>query len=198
VKDVLTAVAVLFGVAFVAPPADALWINLRPDQISQAVAYGRAGKDVPSETFEREWRVRAVGGGGIATVDSEFLVVARAARELARRGNPDRMNLPETMCAFLAGPALYVAVTLEVPQDQERAPIEARLEAGREVVVPLDVWPWQLVDRDRARGSAGAVRVSHYLKFPIDRIAPGSRVTVVTLGPGGRAWRFLLDLKTMR
>ena len=179
-------------------PAEALWVELRPEQIAQAIEYGRAGQDVPSEAFEREWRVRAEGGRGLATVDSEFLVVARAARELARRGNPDRMNLPETMCAFLAGPALYVAVTLDAKAGEERAAVEARLETGRQAVEPLEAWPWQLVARDRARGAARGLRVSHYLKFPLDGVDLGSRVTLVASGPGGRTWRFPLDLGSMR
>ena len=179
-------------------PAEALWVELRPEQIAQAIEYGRAGKDVPSEAFEREWRVRAEGGTGLATVDSEFLVVARAARELARRGNPDRMNLPETMCAFLAGPALYVAVTLDAKAGEERAAVEARLETGRQAVEPLDAWPWQLVDRGQDRGAASDVRVSHYFKFPINGIDLASQVTLVARGPGGRTWRFPLNLKIMR
>lgn len=189
--------AVALGVA-VAAPAEALWINLRPDQISQAIAYGRRGKDVPSETFEREWRVTATEGRGTVTVDSEFLVVARTARELARRGNPDDVNLPEAMCAFLAGPALYVAVTVEMRAGEEQVPIDARLEMGTRAVAPLDIWPWQLVARDRAQGAARGVRVSHYLKFPLDGLDLGSRVTVVASGPGGRIWRFPLDLGSMR
>ncbi len=189
---------VLLAVGLAAEPAEALWLNLRPEQISLAVAYGRAGKDVPSGSFEREWQIRAVEGRGIATVDSEFLVVARAARELARRGNMDGVNLPETMCAFLAGPALYVAVTLEVREGEESAPIEARIEAGNGAISPLDIWPWQLVARDSADGRRPGVRVSHYLKFPIDGIDPLGRVTVVVKGPGGGIWRFPLDLESMR
>ena len=188
---------VVLGVA-AGGSAEALWINLHPEQISQAIAYGRAGKAIPSETFEQEWTITATEGPGTATVDSEFLVVARTARELARRGNPDDVNLPEAMCAFLAGPALYVAVTVEVRAGEERMPIDAHLETGTRAVAPLEVWPWQLVARDRAQGAARGVRVSHYLKFPLDGLDFGSRVTLVASGPGGRTWRFPLDLGSMR
>lgn len=193
------AFAMVLGVGVGPDPAEALWLDLGPAQISQAVAYGRAGSDVPSETFEREWRVRAVGGHGSATVDSEFLVVARAARELARRGNADSgVNLPETMCAFLSGPALYVAVTLDVRKGEEDDAIEARLEAGDRVIAPLDMWLRQLVTRDGPGDATSGVTVSHYLRFPVDGIDPLGQVTVVTSGLGGRTWRFPLDLKSMR
>jgi len=197
VKNALTLLGVVLSVA-VWGPAEALWINLRPEQISQAIAYGRTGKDIPSETFEREWRVTATEGRGTVTVDSEFLIVARTARELARRGNPDDVNLPEAMCAFLAGPALYVAVTVEVRAGEEQVPIDARLEMETRAVAPLDIWPWQLVARERAQGAARGVRVSHYLKFPLDGLDLRSRVTLVASGPEGRTWRFPLDLGSMR
>ena len=190
--------AALVGVALMAPPAHALWLDLRAAQVAQAVAYGRAVRDVPSEVFEREWRVGAEGGGGVATVDSEFLVLARVARELARRGNPDALNLPDALCAFLAGPALYVGVTLEVPREEEARVIEARLEAGGRVIPPLEVWPDQFVVRETGPAAPSGLRVSHYLKFPIDGIDPQGRATLVTRGSDARTWRFVLDLGAMR
>lgn len=190
--------AVVAGIILAAQPADALWLNLSPNQLAEAVAYGRAARDVPSELFEREWRVRAEGGHGSATVDSEFLVVARVARELARRGNPESLNLPEAMCAFLGGPALYIAVTLEVASREETAAVEARLEAGGRLMAPLEVWPYQLVVREADPGATSTTRVSHYLKFAVDGIDPLGKVTVVTSNPEGRTWRFSLDLGAMR
>lgn len=190
--------AALAGVALAASPAHALWLDLRPAQVAEAVAYGRAARDVSPEVFEREWRVVAEGGGGVATVDSEFLVLARVARELARRRNPEDLNLPEALCAFLAGPALYVGVTLQVPGEEEARALDAWLEAGARVIAPLDVWPDQFVVRETGPAEPSGIRVSHYLKFPLDGIDRQGRVIVVTRGSGARIWRFVLDLGAMR
>jgi hypothetical protein len=186
------------AIGLAAAPGEALWVDLRPEQIAQAVAYGRAGRDTAAEAFEREWRVAAEGGGGTATVDSEFIVLARVARELARRGNEGSLNLPEALCAFLAGPALYVALALDVARGVEGAGIEAHLEWGGRAAPPLEVWPNQLLAWEAAGGGPALARESHYLKFSLEGVDPRGRVTLVAQGAGGRTWRFPIDLAAMR
>lgn len=177
---------------------EALWVDLRPEQVAQAVAYGRAGREMSAEAFEREWRMAAEGGGGTATVDSEFIVLARVARELARRGNPGDVNLPDALCAFLAGPALYVAVTLDVPGGAEGGAVDARLEFGGRAAAPLEVWPNQLLARDGPGTPEGRTRVSHYLKFSVEGVDLRGRVALVARHANGTAWRFPIDLGAMR
>lgn len=183
-------------------PAQAVWFDLTPEQIEQALAWGkdqlqdRLKKGLPIDEYEKEWEVDLGPGKGSAYLNTLFGVISYESRKYAGI----KMELPKeeidslllrfknklSFTLKLYGKEQYFAkkykVILEV-SEKKISPAYKDIFKGRES---------KLADPEAAYESAYTV------EFPAQEVDPQSRVTLVVTGPESKEIRFPFDLSKTR
>lgn len=175
--------------------AEALWFSLTPEQVEEAMAYGRAHRDVPFAVAFREWTVRGEAGPveGYARIEAPFVVAAHAAWAADHRQLTLSRAEVEGRLRPLRG-VLGFAVTVLGPGAVKPHPSGVSLVVGGESRAPLHL---EELAEEPPRG-VGPALAHLRAYFAASGIAAAGAVTLrVRLRDGGEL-AFPFDLGRIR
>lgn len=183
-------------------PAQAVWFELTPEQIQQAVAWGkdqlqdRLKKGLPIDEYEKEWEMDLGPGKGSAYLNTPFGTISYESRKYAGI----KMELPkEEIDSLLLRFKNKLSFSMKLyGKDRYFAKkYKVILEVGEKKIEPTykDIFKGReskLADPEAAYESAYTV------EFPVQEVDPQSRVTLVATGSEGKEIHFPFDLSKMR
>lgn|GEM_PF-508850 len=187
----LGAVAATWGWA---APADAIWVNLTPDQTDEAQKVGgfSASMGNPNRFIER-WTVNLGEGKGAALLMTEFLSVAFAAQTASRNMAALQPWEVQDAVARARGKLVFSVTTFGKKADYADG-LRGWVLYGKQKIQNTH---WQN-GKPEARGDGGFVADSTFW-FPMGDIDPNGKVTLLIENSAtGEEWRFPFDLSTMR
>lgn len=184
-------------VFFCAPkPSYAIFLKLTPEQIQEAIEYGRKNKNLDIADFSKQWTVAQEKTKGFATLFTPYHNIAYKARKSAveRRDFTNK----EIMEAIQIGDTLTFSVTVYGEEYdfamhyssvlyQKDMVIQPEFEFTPEIADASEFWP------DSPSHSARLV-----FKFPSKDIDPNILVTFVVIAPGGEETSYDFDLSRMK
>lgn len=181
---------------FFSPVAEAVWVNMTPQQVKEALAYGKAGKEVAMAEFSREWTVSLGEKVGWATLYTPFHNLAYKARKAAVEKR--ELEEQETHKALDIKQPLSFSVTVLSDSLYYTRQRPSYLRYGDKVVPSVyEFIPDICENSNFFPDSPGYVAACVY-KFPMKDIDPNSQVTLVVIKPEGEELHFPIDLSKMR
>jgi len=184
--------AVGLGLAALAPtPAAAVYLELTPQQVEEAVETGRAS--IMQEEFGQEWVVRLPGGEEVQ-VTTPFARVALAARLAAFKGEPLAEKEIQTHRERGKGRIQFL-VAVHGPKVDFARWYEAVLRLGQREVKTT----FSQNERTALRLEDGRYLARNIYVFPTEGLPPRGAVTLlVRTREGKEVLRVPIDLGAMR
>lgn len=177
-------------------PAQAMFMDLTPGQIEEAVRHGKAGKDSKMADFSREWTVSLGEKVGWATLYTEFHNLAYKARKAAVEMRELRPH--EIKKALVKRDVITFSVTVMTDSLYYNYHRPATLRIGERVEpASYEFQPEMCEDSEYFPESPYYVAACVY-QFPIQGIEPNSQITLTVIKPEGDEIHFDFDLSKMR
>ena len=185
-------------------PAEALWVDPGPEQIQEAIRWGKANleerkaKGLEIDGEDAEWEVNLGEGKGKGRVylQSPFAMISFEARKYAAI----QMEVPswqiDSILLQTKG-KLLMSIALYGKERYFARKYRVFLEADGKRIEPN----WVDVHRGVSYGlddSEAPLRAAYNVAFPLEKINPNSLVTLIAVDPQGNETRFPFDLSKMR
>lgn len=175
----------------------AIWTDLNPEQINQAIAYGKTRKEYPDEKFFKEWTVILKGTEERVGLYTKYNLLAMAAREAARESRELRPEEIETILSKAEGKLSFRATFYGSTPDFASSFHAVLLYNGR-IIQPIykenplaEPYGWRPMSPPIFRA------VSSY-EFPLKDIDPNAVVAIIFINPRGGERQVDIDLSKMK
>lgn len=198
VKKISLSICVLAFVAglFVLKSAYAAFSKLTPEQIQEAIDYGKKNKTMDMAAFSRPWIVSLGKGIGSATLFTPFHNLAYKARKMAVERR--EVTGEDIQLALAGGDLLSFSTTVYGEEydfamhhtahlNQKDAIIQPDFEFVPEIAEASEFWP-----------NSPAHEARLVFKFPAKDIDFNSLATLVIIVPGGEEISFPFDLSKIQ
>lgn len=193
-------VTVLVGLTMItgwAAPSPAILQRLSPEQIVEAIKYGKSHVQTDPLELLREWGVGLGPDKGDAIIITEFLALALAARQFAARGEElSPLNIEDAV-ARSSGKLVFRVSTYGNKVEFAKE-YTADLKPG-EKTIPATFWTNGVGEAYGDGISQPAFVVDSDFFFPAAGIAPDSSITLIVKDKDGKAVaEFKFDLAKIR
>jgi hypothetical protein len=191
---VVPALAAVLMTGLLARPAQAIWVDLTPEQTEQALKIGGFQASMGnSARFMEKWSVNLGPGKGAALLMTEFLSVAFAAEAASRNFASLQPWEVQDARARASGKLVFSVTTFGDKADYADGLRGWVIDGKREV----QNTHWQNGTPEPAEGG-GYVADSTFW-FPMEGIDPEAKITLLIRHEAtGKEWRFPFDLSQMR
>ncbi len=196
-KKILTTLVFLWCVCAFTPSSEAVIPELTNEDVQEAIKYGTDNKDVGYVEFFKDWRLNLGEGMGSARVITPFAKIAFEAKHAASEGEPLDEDVIEGIIKESKG---KLAVGMAIYGDSKAFAQEADavIEQDGKTVKPVESRPAMKAEPTDNWPNPPAYRAMCYYYFPMDKLDPDGKVTVVVSIPDQRGVRFEFDLSGMR
>lgn len=176
--------------------AHAILIGLSPEDIRDAIKYGKAGKHASMAEFSKEWTVVLGEKIGWATLYTEFHNLAYKARKAAVEKRELRQD--EIRRALAKRDVITFSVTVFTDSLYYNYHRPSTLRVGERVIpASFEFQPQICENSDFFPESPYYVAACVY-QFPFKGINPNAKVTLSVVKPEGDELHFNFDLSKMR
>jgi hypothetical protein len=174
--------------------AEAIWVDLTPEQTDQALQIGGFQASMGNPTrFMEKWSVNLGPGKGAALLMTEFLAVAFAAEAASKNFQSLQPWEVQDARARASGKLVFSVTTFGDRPDYADGLRGWVIDGKREI----QNTHWKNGTPEKAEGG-GYVADSTFW-FPMDGVDPDGKVTLVIRQNGTqKEWRFPFDLSQMR
>lgn len=181
---------------FLTPSAEAVWFNLNPQQISEAIEYGKAGRDTKMAEFSGEWTVSLGDKIGWATLYSPFHNLTYKARKAA----VERRELAEEEVKKVLETADTLSFSVTVFSDSLYYTYQrlSYIKQGEKTVRSSYEFLPDLCENSDFFPESPAFVAACVYKFPVKDLDPSAQITLVVIKPTGDELHFPFDLSKMR
>lgn len=190
----------LFPTAFVllvlCAPAHAVLVGLSPDDVREAIEYGKAGKYTRMADFSKEWTVILGEKIGWATLYTEFHNLAYKARKAAVEKRELRQD--EIQRALTKRDVITFSVTVFTDSLYYNYHRPSTLHIGERVIPASFEFQPQVCENSDFFPESPYYVASCVYQFPFRDINPNARVTLSVVKPEGDEIHFDFDLSKMR
>lgn len=171
--------------------------ELTKEDVQEAVKYGADNKDVDYVEFFKDWRLDLGYGTGSARVITPFSKIAFEAKQAAAEGEPVDKDVVE---GIIEGSKGKLAIGMAIYGDSKAFAQEAVavIEQDGKTIEPIESRPAMKAEPTDFWPNAPAYKAICYYYFPMDKLDPDGKVTVVVSIPDQRGARFEFDLSGMR
>ncbi len=180
----------------IAPQAQALWKEMTPQQIQEAVEYGRKGRDTHLLNFTREWTVNLGERVGWATLYTPFHSLAYKARKAAMENR--ELTDKDIKKALESADTLSFSVTMMCDDLYFNRQRPATLRQGEKVTASSYEFLPEICENSDFFPESPAYVASCVYKFPSKDITPDAPVTLVVIKPSGEELAFPFELSKVR
>jgi len=185
----------VFGLCFLTP-AQATSLNLPPDQVKEAIQYGKQNKNLDFISFSKDWTVSLGKGKGFATLFTPYHNVAYKAKkfEIEHRDLSNR----EIFQALEIGNELVFTVTVYGDVFNFAVFQTAKLCQKDLEIKPIYAFKPDIADASEFWPNTPSHMARMVFKFPVYDIDLNTPITLVVFDPEGDEVSFPFDLAKIK
>lgn len=180
--------------------AEAVWVELTPEQTQQALAHGKAtferwnAERKPIDDLDPEYVVDLGRDVGQAMLQTEFSTLALQTRRWEAIGQQLKPQDIEQLLGLARGRLRFLVILVGGNRDFLRNYTVRLLQGG----VSREPAGWEIFRGEPLANTPGRYQASGQYSFRVKDIDPTAPVTLLVRDPGGQELRFDFDLSRLR
>lgn len=181
---------------FALKPVHAVLVKLTPDQIQEAIEYGKKNRNLDIAAFSKPWTIFLGKGQGSASLFTPYHNLAYKARKAAvERREFTNQNIME---ALDIGDTLTFSVTVYGEQYDFAMHYSAKIYQKDDVIQPEFEFTPEIADASEFWPDSPSHTARLVFKFPVKNIDLNAPVSFVIVIPGGDEIPFDFDLPKIK